>query len=163
MKALGKSFVYAWHGLVYCVEHERNMRIHLSMTAYMYGYLMIYDFFELSRTDFAVLFGVTAAVLAGEMFNTAVEKTVDLFTHEYKTLAKIAKDAAAGGVLAAALCAVAAGVVLLWQPEAFRALFEYYAAKPYMLLVLVFSLVITFVFIFAGPSGIKRFFKKHIK
>ena len=163
MKALAKSFVYAWNGLVYCVENERNMRIHLCVTAYMYGYLMIYDFFELSRSDFAILFAVTAAVLAGEMFNTAVEKTVDLFTKEYKVLAKIAKDAAAGGVLAASLCALAAGIALLWQPEAFRALFGYYAEKPLMLIPLAVSLVFAFIYIFAGPVKMREFLKRHIK
>lgn len=163
MKALGKSFVYAWNGLLYCVKNERNMRIHLCVTAYMYGYLALYDFFELSRSDFAILFVTTAAVLAGEMFNTSVERTVDLFTHEYRALAKIAKDAAAGGVFAAAVCAVAVGIALLWQPAAFKALFEYYAANPLMLIPLAVSLVFAFIFIFAGPIKIKKFLKSHIK
>mgnify|MGYP006345401227 FL=1 len=37
------------------------------------------------------------------MFNTAIEKTVDLVTTEYSPLAKIAKDVAAGAVLVSAL------------------------------------------------------------
>ena len=163
MKALGKSFVYAWNGLIFCVKNERNMRIHICVTAYMYGFLVLYDFFELSRSDFAILFCATSAVLAGEMFNTAVEKTVDLFTHEYKTLAKIAKDAAAGGVLAVALCSVVVGFALLWQPAAFRAIFDYYAAKPLMLIALIASLIFSFIFIFIGPVALNKFIKRHIK
>ena len=49
------------------------------------------------------------------MFNTAIEKAVDLVTDEYHVLAKIAKDVAAGGVLVAALNSVVVGYILFYD------------------------------------------------
>ena len=47
-----------------------------------------------------------------ELVNTAVESVVDLVTSEYKPLAKIAKDTAAGAVLIAAIMAAIAGLII---------------------------------------------------
>ena len=55
------------------------------------------------------LFGL---VMALEMVNTAVEAVVDLVTEERKPLAKLAKDAAAGAVLIAAIMAAVAGMII---------------------------------------------------
>lgn len=163
MKSLLKSFVYAFRGITYCIVHERNMRIHLCFTAYMFGFLTVHDFFEVSRTQFAVLFVVCALVMALEAVNTAVEKAIDLETSEIKSLAKVAKDAAAGAVLIAAIGAVAAGIAILYQPEAFEAMFEYYKANIPVLAAFAVSLAASFAFIFAGPLKIREFFKKHVK
>ena len=51
-------------------------------------------------------------VMALEMVNTAVEAVVDLVTEERKPLAKLAKDAAAGAVLIAAIMAAIAGMII---------------------------------------------------
>lgn len=163
MKNFLKSFVYAFGGIKYCVVNERNMRIHLCFVAYMFGYLTVYDFFKVSSTEFAVLVVVCSLVTALEAVNTAIEKAVDLETKEINPLAKIAKDAAAGAVLLAAVGAVAAGIIILYQPEAFNALFEYYKENIPVLLLLVLSLAASSIFIFAGPTKIRDFFKKHIK
>ncbi len=148
MKALLKSFGYAFAGIGRTIRTERNMRIHLAVSLYMYGYLLIYDFFEVSRTGFAVLFLANALVMMGEMINTALENVVDLVEQKQNALCKAAKDAAAGAVLIGAIFSVAVGVALLWQPEAFRALFAYYRAHPVWIAVLVLSLALTTWFIF---------------
>ena len=51
-------------------------------------------------------------IMALELVNTAVESVVDLVTSEYKPLAKIAKDTAAGAVLIAAIMAAIAGLII---------------------------------------------------
>ena len=51
------------------------------------------------------------------------------------------------GVLIGAIFSVAVGIALLWQPEAFRALFAYYRAHPVWIAVLAASLALTFWFI----------------
>ena len=149
MKALGMSFVYAIRGIFYCLHHERNMRIHFVCMAYMYFFLLGFDFFQLSRTQFAIIFLANAAVIMGELINTAVERTVDLHSKGKHPLAKAAKDTAAGAVLVAAIGA--AGVALLWQPPAFRALYQYYASHPGSLALFAASLVFSFAYIFIGP------------
>ena len=154
MKGLLKSFVYAWSGIITCIRQERNMRVHLVCMIYMYSYLLIYDFFEVSRTQFAIIFIANAIVVMGELFNTAIEAVVDMaeekFSERYNRLAKISKDTAAGAVLVGAIFAVCTGIAILAQPDAFRAMFAYYAEKPYMIAVLIASLVLSFTFIFTG-------------
>lgn len=161
MKNLARSFVYAFKGITYCIAHERNMRIHLCFTLFMFGFLTVHDFFEVTRTQFALLFSVCSSVLALECVNTAVEKTVDLETKEKNSLAAIAKDAAAGAVFVAAIGSVAVGIAVLYQPAAFAKMAEYYKENIPVLIVLVVSVAAAFVFVFAGPQGIKKFFKKH--
>ena len=91
MKALIKSFGYAFCGIFSTIRTERNMRIHLVVSLYMYGYLLCYDFFEVSRTQFAILFLANAIVMMGEIVNTAVEAVVDLVEKRRNELCKIAK------------------------------------------------------------------------
>lgn len=123
----------------------------------MYSYLLIYDFFELTRTDWAVILVCNALVFCLEIVNTAIEKAVDLSTQEYHILAKISKDAAAAAVLVAAIFSVVVGLVILLQPEAFKEMFYYYKDKIYMLFILIGSLMLTFVFILKGfPCGKKK-------
>lgn len=153
MKALIKSFAYAFSGLRYCLKHERNMRIHLVCSLYMYSYLLLFDFFVLSRAELALIFIANALVFMGELINTAIETTINLVESKYNRLAKIAKDTAAAAVLAGAFFAVLTGVVLLWQPEAFRALFEYYKNKPQMIAALLVSFAACGAYIFAGPRS----------
>lgn len=156
MKALLKSFGYAFAGIFRTLRTERNMRIHLVVSAYMYGYLLIYDFFEVSRTGFAVLFLANALVMMGEMINTALENVVDLVEQKKNDYCKAAKDAAAGAVLIGAIFSVLVGVALLWQPQAFRALFAYYRDNPVWIAVLAVSLVLSFLFIFRFGKGRKQ-------
>lgn len=95
MKGLLKSFVYAGSGIITCIRQERNMRVHLVCMIYMYSYLLIYDFFEVSRTQFAIIFIANAIVVMGELFNTAIEAVVDMaeekFSERYNRLAKYRK------------------------------------------------------------------------
>ena len=136
------------------------MRVHLVCMIYMYSYLLIYDFFEVSCTQFAIIFIANAIVVMGELFNTAIEAVVDMaeekFSEKYNRLAKISKDTAAGAVLVGAIFAVCTGIAILAQPDAFRAMFTYYAEKPYMIAVLIASLVLSFTFIFTGFNFKKK-------
>lgn len=157
MKGLLKSFVYAGNGILWCIKNERNMRAHFSLCVYMYAYLLVYDFFVLSKTEWAIILLCNALVFSLEIVNTAVEKAVDLATEKQNPLAKISKDAAAGAVLVSAIFSVIVGLVILLQPEAFRAMAEYYKSRFYLLVILAASLVLTFAFILKGiPSGKKK-------
>ncbi|MBE6755685.1 MAG: diacylglycerol kinase family protein [Ruminococcaceae bacterium] len=157
MKGLLKSFVYAGNGILWCIKNERNMRAHFSLCVYMYAYLLVYDFFVLSKTEWAIILLCNALVFSLEIVNTAVEKAVDLATEKQNPLAKISKDAAAGAVLVSAIFSVIVGLVILLQPEAFRAMVEYYKSRIYLLVILAASLVLTFAFILKGiPSGKKK-------
>ena len=150
MKSLIKSFGYAFSGIFEALRYERNMRIHFVCMIYMYSFLFVYDFFEITRTQLAVIFLANMAVVAAELINTAVERTVDLASEEYTENGKVAKDTAAGAVLVCAIFAVATGIAILGQPEAFSQMFLYYREKPAMLVVFILSIIPATVFIFKG-------------
>lgn len=153
MKGLLKSFVYAGNGILWCLKNERNMRAHFSLCVYMYAYLLVYDFFVLTKTEWAIILFCNALVFSLEIVNTAIEKAVDIATEKQNPLAKISKDAAAGAVLVSAIFSVIVGFVILLQPDAFRAMAEYYKERFYLLVILAASLVLTFAFILKGiPS-----------
>ncbi|MFC4778516.1 diacylglycerol kinase family protein [Paenibacillus sp. GCM10023252] len=113
MRRFTNSFRYAASGVYYAISSQRHMRIHLaaSLIVIILGLLL-----NLKRMEWAILLLTMAGVIASEMMNTAVEKTVDLVTSEYHPLAKAAKDVAAGAVLIAALFAVIIGLLILGPP-----------------------------------------------
>lgn len=145
-----KSFGYAFRGIFHTILTERNMRIHVTCVCYMLGFLLLTDWFVLSRTDWALLVIAIVLVLASELINTAIEKAVDLATQERHPLAKIAKDAAAGAVLVFAIGAVIVGVLIMYQPEAFRQLWAYFTTHPLGLAAFILSLIPATLFMFRG-------------
>ena len=147
MLAFARSFRYALKGLAHCLR-ERNFRFHTALAAYMFGYLLIYDWFTLTRGAWAALILAVAAVLFAEGMNTSLEALVDLVSPGRHPLAAKAKDVGAGAVLICSIGAVAVGLAVLWQPEAFRALYLYYKTKPLMLLVLAGFLTATGLWVF---------------
>jgi len=59
---------------------------------------------------------MSALVLSLEVVNSAVEAVVDLASPEFHPLAKVAKDAAAGATLVAAVFSVLVGLVVFGGP-----------------------------------------------
>lgn len=156
MKELFLSFGYAFRGIFMTLVHERNMRIHFVCMAYMYAFLSVYDFFEVTRTQFAILFLANALVVAAELINTAVERAVDHASEKRTENGKLAKDAAAGAVLCCAIFAVATGIAVLGQKAAFLKLIAYYRETPGMFVVFVLSVVLSTLFIFKGFGKYSR-------
>ena len=116
----------------------------------MFSILGLTDWFVLSRTDWAVLAVASALVIGAELVNTAIENAVDLETKEYNEYAKRAKDAASGAVLVCAIGAVAAGLFILLQPQAFSLMADYFSSKPLMFVLFALSIVPATLFIFFG-------------
>lgn len=106
---LKQSFSCAWAGIVCAFSTQRNMKIHglAALLVIAFGLAL-----RVSRLEWAVLFFAIFLVIVSEMINTAVEKTVDLYTREYHPLAGMAKNVAAGAVLVACLGAVITGIIV---------------------------------------------------
>ena len=104
------SFKYAWQGVSYAFETQRNFRIHLVIgsVAILLGLLL-----QVTVVEMALVGLTIALVLVLELLNTALESLVDLIAQQtYYPLAKIAKDCAAGAVLISAITALfVAGLV----------------------------------------------------
>ncbi|MEH2213014.1 diacylglycerol kinase [Nostoc sp.] len=106
------SFKYAWAGISYSFQTQRNFRIHVSVCALA---IALSVFLHLQAVEIAVIGITSGLVLALELLNTAIESVVDLTVKQtYHDLAKIAKDCAAGAVLVSAFVAMlVAGTLLL--------------------------------------------------
>lgn len=102
------SLRFAGNGLKLAVT-EPNMRVHFAAGIIVSAAGFI---FSLTRLEWCVIVVTIAGILSLEMVNTAIEKTVDLVTDEYKPLAKMAKDLAAGAVLLFACAAVVIGLII---------------------------------------------------
>ncbi len=161
MLAFLKSFVYAFKGVAFGILNERNMRVHFTCLTYMAFFLLRYDFFAVTRTQAAILCLAAALVIVAEYINTAVERTVDTASKgEISDNARIAKDTAAGAVLVAAVFSVVVGVIILYQPLAFKAMFSYFAANPLSTVLFVISLVLAVVFMFVNPQNYLKIFRR---
>jgi diacylglycerol kinase len=103
------SFRDAADGLWYCLRTQRNMQVHAAVGALVLvaALLLRLNFLEWALVLFAISFVVVA-----EMFNTALERTVDLCVSTYHPLARLAKHIAAAAVLVAALNSVVVGALI---------------------------------------------------
>jgi diacylglycerol kinase (ATP) len=100
-----RSFAFAWAGLAEGALRDRNLRIHLALGV-LAGALAARA--PLTAAERALLLACVAVVIAAESLNSAIEAVVDLASPGWDERARVAKDAAAGAVLA-----VAAGSVLV--------------------------------------------------
>ncbi|MFZ7130735.1 MAG: diacylglycerol kinase family protein [Eubacteriales bacterium] len=112
MKKLLESFKYALHGIHYAFHSQRNIKIHFIVALVVF---MLGIWYRISAIEWIVLLLTISMVITGEMVNTAIEKTIDLVTEEYKVLAKISKDVAAGAVLISSIAAVAIGIIIFYN------------------------------------------------
>lgn len=101
-----KSFVYAWSGIRQVFRSEHNMWIHLSLAIIS---IALGIFLKISNAEWIALVIVIALVVIAELFNTAIEKTIDFISTERHPQIKQIKDIAAGAVLIAAAAAIIAG------------------------------------------------------
>ena len=150
-----KGFKYAFKGIFYALHTQRNMRFHATIMAFMFFFLLRYDFFEISRGQFAVLALTCGIVLSLEFMNSSIEAVVDLVSPEYHRLAGIAKDTAAGAVLMSAIAAVVVGLIIMLQPKAFSAMGYFYAAHPGELVAVIAAIIAAVVWILFPRKDVK--------
>ena len=103
------GFGYAFHGLWYTLCTQRHARIHIliAILAIIMGIVL-----HISAMEFAIIFIAITGVFTTEMLNTVAELCVDLASPGYHPLAKIAKDVAAGAVLANAILSIIIGLFI---------------------------------------------------
>ena len=94
------SFNYAFEGIIYVVRTQRNMRVHFAVAL---GVLPLGVALGVTRFELLALLISVSFVLIAEMFNTAIEKAIDVATNSFDPLARVAKDISAGAVLVAAV------------------------------------------------------------
>ncbi|MPW27037.1 diacylglycerol kinase family protein [Alkalibaculum sp. M08DMB] len=112
MKKLVDSFKFAFQGILYSFNTQRNIRIHFFIAIIV---LILGIYVRLSHIEWILLLLTISIVVTSEMINTSIEKTIDLVTEEYKILAKIGKDVAAGAVLISSILSVIIGVLIFYN------------------------------------------------
>lgn len=154
-------FKYAFRGVVYCINNERNMRIH---TVVAFAVFTFSCFCEFSKEHYAILAFTVAMVLTSEMLNTCVEVITDMIADRYDILARMVKDIAAGAVLISAIFAVFIAVKLLLKPVAFVSIYTFVSGKAYRMIIFIFVCVVSWFYIKYGPlaiiNKIKTIFKR---
>ena len=103
------GFGYAFRGIFSSLKTEFNLIIEIiiGILAIVLGF-----FLNLSTIEFCIVILCTALVISMELINTAIEHTVDMAMPEKHPLAKMAKDASAGGVLFSCVGALAIGIII---------------------------------------------------
>lgn len=104
------SFHYAWTGLIHTVVHQRNMRVHL-VSAVLVG--LVGSGIPLGLAEKVTLIFCVLLIFFAEILNSALEHLVDLAIQQFDEKARLAKDAAAAGVMVLALGTVVIFAALL--------------------------------------------------
>ena len=108
------TFKNARKGMRLTIKSERNIRIHLFFAAFVIISAYCLNF---SITKFCILFLTIAAVISAEMFNSAIEFSLDaIFHNRYSRMVGMAKDIAAGAVMIVTISAIMIGVLLFAPP-----------------------------------------------
>ncbi|HIW54254.1 MAG TPA: diacylglycerol kinase family protein [Candidatus Ruthenibacterium merdigallinarum] len=139
------SFLYAAQGVRTAVRQERNMRFHLCAAFYVYLFSLFYDF---TKTEYCLLTVMVAGVLALELVNSSLERTVERPAPSRYRTAGVVKDMAAGAVLVFSIGCAVCGVLLFWDVAVFREILAFFAGHPAALAALCASLVCSWLFIF---------------
>ncbi len=105
-----RGFVFAYAGLRHAFLTQINFRVHC---AAVIAVSILAIWLHASAAEIAVLALAAGSVITTELINTAIEAIVDKTSPEHHELARVAKDCAAGAVLAAALGAAVAGLFIL--------------------------------------------------
>lgn len=88
-------------------EHNFKREVILAIITLITSYIL-----KVNTIEFIIILLGIALVIVSEIFNTAIEKTVDLCTKEYNEIARIAKDVSAFAVLTMCIFAFVIGIII---------------------------------------------------
>lgn len=105
-----KSFIPAFQGILFIIKNEKNTWIHLLASIIAILLILILKF-----TYIESLFFLSAIFLVwiAEIFNSAIEYTLDFVHPEKNSEIKIIKDISAAGVLLSAVYALLVAIIVL--------------------------------------------------
>ena len=109
-QGFSNTFKNARKGMRLTLKSERNIRVHIFVAILV---LLSAYYFNFSLVKFCILLLTIAALISAEMFNSAIEFSLDaIFHNRYSRMVGMAKDIAAGAVLVVTVSAVLVGVLL---------------------------------------------------
>lgn len=145
-----KGFDYAYEGLVFAINHEKNMKFHFLAAALV---IIASLFFNISRTEMMFLVFSISTVMAFELINTALENAVDIATDgRWLKLAKASKDISAAATFIAALNALFVGYLVFFDKflNIYDSVILRIAKRPSHLALISISLIIIITIFLKG-------------
>ncbi len=113
-QSLRSTFRNARKGMRLSLKSERNIRIHLFTSVIVLITAFCLNF---SIVKICILLLTISSVIASEMFNSAIEFSLDSIYHnKYSKMVGMAKDIAAGAVMLVTITAVMIGAALFIPP-----------------------------------------------
>lgn len=96
-------------GISYTIKNENNFlrEIIIGLIIVILSFI-----FKLNIYEWVLVVLLIGLVLTFELINTALEKTVDLYTKEYNEIGKVIKDAAGGAVLIISIISAILGIII---------------------------------------------------
>ncbi|TES95404.1 diacylglycerol kinase family protein [Patescibacteria group bacterium] len=110
-KKVLKSFHFALKGLWYSLKKEQNLRIELVFAVGVIAMMFIFDLTIMERVSLSM---IIIAVLVLEIFNTIIERIVDMASPRLHPLAETIKNMTAGTVLITSIGAVIIGIIIFY-------------------------------------------------
>lgn len=153
MKKQLNSFKYAFIGIWHALKEEGHLRFHLAAAVYV---IALSFYYKLSAAKWAVIIILIALIIFAELINTAIERVCDLVKTEFDPRIKYIKDISAAAVLILSIAAIAVAFIFYFDLNKIQGLFLYLLNNPIVLILLIISIIISVVFIWAGPTGIKK-------
>lgn len=124
-QGFGSTFKNARKGFRLVIKSERNLRIHLIIGSIVITLAILLQF---DLIKFTILLFAISSVIVAEMFNTAIEFTLDSYYHnKYNKMVGMAKDISAGAVMLATAISAAVGCLVFGQ-----AIIELLAKSSYL-------------------------------
>lgn len=108
-KKIEDSFKHAYEGIISSFKSERNMKIHFTL---MILVILLGVILKINTYEWLICLILFGLIISLELVNTAIETVVDMVMPKIDERAKLAKDIAAGAVLASAIAAVIIGVTI---------------------------------------------------
>jgi len=110
---LKESFNNAIEGVIYAIRTQRNMKIHIIAAVVV---LVASALFSISKGELILILLLIGIVFITEMFNTAIELSLNLVVDTLHPVARIIKDVSAGAVLFSSILAIVIGY-LIFMPK----------------------------------------------
>lgn len=150
--SLSESINLALQGIILAFRRERNFKIDIIFAGIVMTCGIILD---LTRIELALLSIAISMVLSAELFNTAIEKLLDIVNDNYDLNIKFIKDVSAGATLLVVLCSVVVGYFIFYPhlESPFRVSMRLLRTIPYHLFIGGLILVSIIVLVLKGIYG----------
>ena len=103
------SFKYAFSGIWQAAKQEANFKIHIGAAFLV---ILLGLICNLTNIEWLIIVITIGCVMAAELFNSAIERLIDLVHPQQNKQAGLIKDISAGAVLITAIAALVIGFII---------------------------------------------------